>query len=170
VAELERHLGARLLHRSTRRIALTSIGESYLARARTILHELDEATALARQSQAEPRGVLRVMTPPSFAAQQVVRRLPPFHAVHPKITVEITAWPVEAPDDEHDITIVVSLSPLDGDFVARGSPARKCWRARRLLPGAARLAAAPAATGRAPHAAAAHAAARRQCHVRARRR
>lgn len=47
MAELERHLGARLLNRTTRRIALTDIGAAYLERARRILAELDDADALA---------------------------------------------------------------------------------------------------------------------------
>ncbi|MFN6997613.1 MAG: LysR family transcriptional regulator, partial [Aquincola tertiaricarbonis] len=51
VAELEGLLGARLLVRSTRRVALTPIGQAYLQRVRTILREVDEAAALASHGQ-----------------------------------------------------------------------------------------------------------------------
>jgi DNA-binding transcriptional LysR family regulator len=120
MSELEEHLGTRLLNRSTRRLALTSIGESYLDRARAILQNLDEATALARESHAAPRGTLRVVAPPYFAAHQLVRRLGDFHEAHPEVTVEVTtAWPVMQPDDQHDVTIIVAQPPLRGDFVAR---------------------------------------------------
>jgi DNA-binding transcriptional LysR family regulator len=120
VADLERHLGARLFHRSTRRVALTLIGERYLERTRAILRDIDDATALAREAQAEPSGALRVLAPPYFAAHQLVRRLPRFFAQHPQIWVDIdTAWPVEAPDEKHDLTIIVGRGRLDGDFVAR---------------------------------------------------
>jgi DNA-binding transcriptional LysR family regulator len=120
MAELEHHLGTRLLNRSTRRLALTSIGESYLERARAIVQNVDDATALARESHAAPRGPLRVVAPPYFAAHQLVRRLPDFHESHPDVTVEVTtAWPVTQPDEQHDVTIIVAQPPLRGDFVAR---------------------------------------------------
>jgi DNA-binding transcriptional LysR family regulator len=120
LAELERHLGARLLHRSTRRIALTSIGETYLQRARAILQDIDDANAMAREKQAQPSGPLRVLAPPYFAAHQLVPRLAAFHAGHGDVSVELaTAWPLEAPDEAHDVTIIATTAPLEGDFVAR---------------------------------------------------
>jgi len=120
VADLEQHLGARLLTRTTRRTALTQVGERYLGRVRRILHEVDEATALVRQEQTAPEGAVRVLAPPAFAAHQLARRLPRFHALHPRITVDVTAsGPVEAPGAEHDISIVVKQPALQGEFIAR---------------------------------------------------
>ena len=55
VADLEEHLGARLINRTTRRLALTDIGEAYLERARQILTEVEEAEALASTASSEPR-------------------------------------------------------------------------------------------------------------------
>ena len=57
VAELEEHLGTRLVNRTTRRLALTEIGESYLERARRILLDLDEADALAGSASTEASGL-----------------------------------------------------------------------------------------------------------------
>jgi DNA-binding transcriptional LysR family regulator len=120
VADLEEHLGARLINRTTRRLALTEIGERYLERARTILADIDDAAALASAAHAEPRGHVRVLCAPAFAVHQLAKRLPRFHAAYPLVTIEITAFgPVDTLDESHDITIMVARRELDGDFVAR---------------------------------------------------
>lgn len=121
VADLEEHLGARLINRTTRRLALTDIGEAYLERARQILTEVEEAEALASTASTEPRGHLRVLAPPAFATHQLAKLLPRFHRQYPKITIELSApGPVETVDENFDVTIInVGRQPLDGDFVAR---------------------------------------------------
>ena len=55
VADLEDHLGARLMNRTTRHLSLTDTGEAYLERVRRVLTEVDEAEALATASSSEPR-------------------------------------------------------------------------------------------------------------------
>lgn len=121
VADLEEHLGARLINRTTRRLALTDIGEAYLERARQILTEVEEAEALASTASTEPRGHLRVLAPPAFATHQLAKLLPKFHAQYPKITIELSApGPIETVDENFDVSIIsVGSRPLDGDFVAR---------------------------------------------------
>lgn len=120
IAELEAHLGARLMTRTTRSLALTDIGRHYLARARDILRDVDDATALVSAAHTEPRGHVRVFAPGAFAVQQLGPRLARFHAAHPKVTVELAIHDrVEVPDEGHDISIVVTREALDGDFVAR---------------------------------------------------
>jgi DNA-binding transcriptional LysR family regulator len=120
IAELESHLGARLMTRTTRSLALTDIGRHYLERARSILRDVDDASALVSAAHAEARGHVRVLAPGAFAVQQLGSRLGRFHAAHPQVTVEVTAADaVELPDEGHDISIVVAREPLDGDFVAR---------------------------------------------------
>lgn len=121
MAELERHLGARLLNRTTRRIALTDIGAVYLERARRILAELDDADALAGASTKQPRGVLRVLCPPAFAVHQLAQHLPRFRARYPLLNLEIAApGAVDAAHQGYDVSIVsVGQQPLEGDFVAR---------------------------------------------------
>jgi DNA-binding transcriptional LysR family regulator len=56
VADLEDHLGTRLLHRSTRRLSLTVAGETYLTRVRVILQDIDEADRLASAQTHELEG------------------------------------------------------------------------------------------------------------------
>lgn len=121
IAELEAHLGTRLLQRSTRRVALTEGGQSYLDAARRVLAALDEADAAAGASTAQPRGVLRVTSPAAFAVHQLVPLLPQLRALHPQLAVELTSpGPVDAADEAFDVTIVqLAQRPLQGDFVAR---------------------------------------------------
>jgi DNA-binding transcriptional LysR family regulator len=60
VQALDASLGARLLHRTTRRVGLTEIGHEYYERCSQVLHELDEADQIAGALQVTPRGRLRV--------------------------------------------------------------------------------------------------------------
>jgi DNA-binding transcriptional LysR family regulator len=120
VAELEDRLGARLLQRTTRRLALTEIGESYLERARRILIDIEEASALAGESARQPRGTLRLLAPPAFAVHQIAKHLPLFHQRYPDLQIELSApGPVETVDESFDVTIVGTRRALDGEFVAR---------------------------------------------------
>ena len=121
VADLEEHLGARLINRTTRRLALTDTGELYLDRVRHILAEVDEAEALATASSSQARGHLRVLCPPAFAVHQLAKHLPRFRALHPKVTVELSVpGPVETVDENFDVSIITEgRRPLDGGFVAR---------------------------------------------------
>lgn len=120
IADLEEHLGARLINRTTRRLALTDIGEAYLERARQILVEVEEAEALASAATSEPRGHLRVLATPAVAVHQLAKLLPRFHALYPQVTVEIAApGAVETVDENYDVSILSVRKPLDGEFVAR---------------------------------------------------
>ena len=121
VADLEEHLGARLINRTTRRLALTDIGEIYLERVKQILTEIDEAEALASAATSEPRGHVRVLVPPAFAVHQLAKHLPKFRAQYPRVTLELSSpGPVETVDENFDVSIIQVVRPLaDGDFVAR---------------------------------------------------
>lgn len=120
VAELEEHLGARLLNRTTRRLSLTEIGDAYLERARRILADVDEAAALAASATQEVRGLLRVLCPPAIAVHQLAKHLPRFHRDFPHVTLEITSpGPVDTVDDSYDLTIFLTREVPDGDFIAR---------------------------------------------------
>lgn len=120
VAELENHLGARLLNRTTRSVTLTEVGERYLERARAILIDVEEAEALASEGQREPRGHLRVLAPPALAVHQLAKHLPRFIARYPQVSLEISAsGPVESVDEGHDITLIGARELTPGDYVAR---------------------------------------------------
>ncbi len=120
VAELEEHLGARLMNRTTRRLALTEVGDDYLARVRQIIADVEQAETLAGAATAEPRGPLRLLVPPALAVHQLAKHLPRFHRLYPQVTVELhSPGPVETMDEAFDLTLLSSRKALDGDFVAR---------------------------------------------------
>lgn len=121
VADLEEHLGARLMNRTTRRLSLTDTGEAYLERVRNVLAQVDEAEALATASSVEPRGHLRVLCPPAFAVHQLAKRLKVFRDRYPRVSIELSSpGPVETVDENFDVTIVSEgARKLDGSFIAR---------------------------------------------------
>ena len=121
IGDLEQHLGARLLNRSSRSLALTDIGKAYLQRATQILAELEDADTLAGASTSAPQGVLRVLCPPAFAAHQLAKHLPRFVQQYPQIHLEIaTPSPVSVADENFDVSILsIGHQPMQGDFIAR---------------------------------------------------
>jgi len=120
VAELEDHLGARLLNRSTRSLSLTEVGEQYLEKLRGVLAVIDDAEAEAGAATREARGNLRLLCPPAVAVHQLAARLPLFRAKHPQVTLEISApGPVEDIDESFDISLISRRSAPDGNFIAR---------------------------------------------------
>jgi DNA-binding transcriptional LysR family regulator len=121
VADLEEHLGARLMNRTTRRLSLTDTGESYLDRVRHVLTEVDEAEALATASSSEPRGHLRVLCSPAFAVHQLAKHLKVFRDRYPQVTLELSVpGPVESVDENFDVSILTEgRRPLEGGFIAR---------------------------------------------------
>lgn len=90
VADLERHLGVRLLQRTTRRLNLTDPGAQYFERCRRILADVDEAETQAAGADAQLRGPLRLSLPHSFGLRYVAPLLPAFCARHPDLRLEVT--------------------------------------------------------------------------------
>lgn len=89
VGELERHLGARLLQRSTRRLSLTETGGGYYERCRQILGDVDEAEELARGAEANPRGLLRLSVPHTFGLRYLAPLVPGFCERYPDLELEV---------------------------------------------------------------------------------
>jgi DNA-binding transcriptional LysR family regulator len=89
IAELEKHLGAQLLQRSTRRLHLTEIGAGYYDRCRLILADVDEAEAMAATSESQPRGTLRISLPHSFGLRYVAPLIPEFCRRYPELQLEL---------------------------------------------------------------------------------
>jgi len=90
VQALEQHLGVQLLHRTTRRQALTDFGRAYVERAKSILQEMAQAEQLAAETRAVPMGRLRINAPVSFGMNTLAPRLPAYMLAHPQVEVELT--------------------------------------------------------------------------------
>jgi DNA-binding transcriptional LysR family regulator len=120
VADLEDHLGTRLLHRSTRRLSLSVAGETYLLRVRSILQDIDEADRLASSQTHELEGILRVLTPPVLATHVVAPLIAGFRKLYPKIllNVEVDSFK-EPPIEDYDITLLPTDAGFDADVIAR---------------------------------------------------
>jgi DNA-binding transcriptional LysR family regulator len=120
VADLEAHLGARLLQRTTRRMALTDAGEAYLTRVRAILQDIDDAEAVVSAQNQEMRGVLRIQAPPVLAVHVLAPVIAGFRALHPGVVLDID---VDAPNDprleDHDITLLATNVDFDAAIIAR---------------------------------------------------
>lgn len=120
VADLEQHLGARLLQRTTRRVSLTPAGEEYLARLKTILGEIDEADASVRGQAQELRGRLRILALPVVCTHMLAPAIVRFHEQHPEIQVELRSLDMaEPPLEDYDLTFINSGAALPADIVTR---------------------------------------------------
>jgi LysR family transcriptional regulator for bpeEF and oprC len=89
VAALEKHLGVRLLNRTTRRVSTTTEGADYLRRCRRILDEVQDAEETLRGSRSKPQGFLRVDVPVAFGRYLLLPALPEFTRRYPAIDLDI---------------------------------------------------------------------------------
>jgi DNA-binding transcriptional LysR family regulator len=89
IAALEARLGAKLFHRTTRRLSITEAGRSYLESSERILAEIEAADAAVAADRVEPRGMLRINAPVSFGTRQIAPLLAEFAARYPRTTVEL---------------------------------------------------------------------------------
>lgn len=90
IRAIEQRLGARLLHRTTRRQQLSDVGRLYYERCKHVLAELELADASASELQASPRGRLRLIAPISFGSHSLVPALAEYMDRHPEVDVELT--------------------------------------------------------------------------------
>ncbi|MBJ7311763.1 LysR family transcriptional regulator [Rugamonas sp. CCM 8940] len=121
VADLEQHLGARLLNRTTRRLSLTETGRHYLERVRSILGDIDDADAIASSAAQRPSGTLRIYCHPGFGRGQLAPLLPRFAAEQPDIVLDVTMSDrnVDLVEDGFDVGIYLGIQKIDPSMVAR---------------------------------------------------
>ena len=89
VADLESHLGARLRHRTTRRLAVTETGQAYYERCVQLLADVDEAESAAGAAAAAPSGRLKLTCPYNLLAQPIAPALAEFSRRHPQVGFEV---------------------------------------------------------------------------------
>ncbi|TFW05888.1 LysR family transcriptional regulator [Oxalobacteraceae bacterium OM1] len=121
IADLESHLGARLLNRTTRRLSLTETGQIYLDKARQILEMFDEADAVAGADAKQARGTLRIFAPTSFGQAQLSRILPEYMKSQPNVKVEVTLSDraVDIVQHGYDVGIFTDFQKFDSSMVVR---------------------------------------------------
>ena len=120
LVRMEAETGARLVERSTRRLALTDAGLLLQRHARRILDDVGEAEAALAGFVGVPRGTLRVSAPPSFAAGPLAPMLSEFLARYPdlRLVLSFDNQPIVQLPDDVDVAIRTGALP-DSDLVAR---------------------------------------------------
>lgn len=115
IAALETHFGERLLHRSSRKLALTDLGLNLLDHARGLAAGLEEVQALAQHRQAAPTGRLRVSLPSDIGGMVLPAMLARFAQAHPGITLEVDVSPRRVDLIAENFDLAVRFGPLPDD-------------------------------------------------------
>jgi DNA-binding transcriptional LysR family regulator len=118
VLELEKHLGARLIQRTTRKLSLTDVGRVYYEHCARISREADEADLAVQQMQATPRGVLRVTAPLSFRPPS--RIAAEFLKRYPDVRIEVVCTDRNVDLVAEGFDVAIRAGPLtDSSLIAR---------------------------------------------------
>jgi len=112
VAELEALLAVRLLHRTTRRLSLTSEGELYFAHCRELLALMADAEAEVGSRNNEASGELRLSVPVSFGERHLAPLWPAFLARHPKVALDVSLTDRTVDMVEEGIDVAVRIGKL----------------------------------------------------------
>ncbi|MBL8710573.1 MAG: LysR family transcriptional regulator [Rhodospirillaceae bacterium] len=121
VGELEAHLGATLIHRTTRRLSATEVGNAYFERCVRLLDEFEAADAEVRHLQAEPTGSLRLSVPNAFGVTQMAATINELSQRYPKLRLIIEASDrfVDLIDEGFDAAIRIRTELPDSSLIAR---------------------------------------------------
>jgi DNA-binding transcriptional LysR family regulator len=111
LAELERSLGGKLLHRSTRKLSLTEDGTAFLPRAQRIIRDIAEAAAGMAERRGTLSGPLRIAAPVSFGRLHLGPALYPFLQAHPgiQLTLDLDDRRIDVASSGHDAMIRIGL-------------------------------------------------------------
>ena len=114
IAELEVDLGVRLFNRSTRRIALTPEGESFLRRGETILLEIEELRNFAKMQHSSPSGKLVITSAVAFGTELLAPVLPLFQLRFPDVSLDVRVGSrtVDLIEEHVDVALRVGAGQL----------------------------------------------------------
>ncbi|WP_339429058.1 LysR family transcriptional regulator [Pseudomonas taetrolens] len=120
LAELEAWVGARLMHRTTRKLSLTTAGEETLPRCRQMLELADELQAAVTLPGDAPRGLLRISVSTSFGQAQLAAAVTDYVRLYPEVSVDLQMLDrtVNLVDERIDLAIRTSHE-LDPSLIAR---------------------------------------------------
>ncbi|MBP0597069.1 LysR family transcriptional regulator [Herbaspirillum sp. LeCh32-8] len=121
IADLEAHLGTRLLNRSTRRLSLTEAGQAYLDRVRLILAEIEDAEALVSLDTKKPTGTLSIYSHAGFGQSQLGELVSGYSQAYPEVVLDITLSDraVDLVEEGIDIGFFSSLQKVDASMIVR---------------------------------------------------
>lgn len=120
VRELEERVGARLLHRTTRKVSPTQDGEAFYERCQRLISDVEEAENLFRQNEAKPSGELRVNAPGRIGRLIIAPALPVFLDLYPRIDINLGITDRAVNLIEESVDCVLRVGPLsDSELIAR---------------------------------------------------
>ncbi|MBY0610561.1 MAG: LysR family transcriptional regulator [Beijerinckiaceae bacterium] len=120
VAALEAHLGAQLMHRTSRNLMLTEAGQAFYEAGVKLLSDLEAAEALVGVGQSRPSGLLRISLSAGFGRLHVVPQLPAFCSRYPDITVETLVSDRFVDLIEEGVDLAIRIGVLaDSTLIAR---------------------------------------------------
>ncbi|TFW10768.1 LysR family transcriptional regulator [Massilia arenosa] len=120
LAQLEQQLGARLLHRTTRQLALTQEGDAFLPKAVALLDAAEQASDSVGDASKAPHGLLRAAASVSFGRQHIVPALAAFLGAYPGIRLDLRLSDKIIDMAANGIDVAVRIGPLrDSSVVAR---------------------------------------------------
>ncbi len=113
VSALEKHLGAQLLERTTRRVSLTEAGRILLESCERILGEIDSASSAIEALSASPRGLLRVSAPVALSRGVLAPLLVAFGARYPQVMIQldVNTRPTDLLDGGYDLALLTGPPP-----------------------------------------------------------
>lgn len=89
IAALEKHLGSKLIHRTTRSLSLTTVGRAYLEKCRHILYLVEESETQILAQDATPNGPIKISLPLSYGKKVLVPWLLEFSQLYPEIELTL---------------------------------------------------------------------------------
>ena len=109
VSQLEDRLGARLLHRTTRKLALTELGNLYYQRCKQVIEDLDEIELAVSEYQQRATGLIKIGAPAQLGEMHIVPAVAAFLHEHPQLEVELNflSRNVDLIEDAYDVAIQV---------------------------------------------------------------
>jgi DNA-binding transcriptional LysR family regulator len=120
VRGLEERLGARLMQRTTRKLALTDVGAAYYAECAEALRRVDEAAEAASAAQCALSGALRVTLPTGLGLDWLAGPIASFVAAHPKLRVDVHYLDRQVDLVAEGMDLAIRAGPLlDSTFIAR---------------------------------------------------
>lgn len=120
LGELEAWVGARLLHRTTRKLSLTGAGEQLLGQCREMLAMAEAMQSVSRTDQAAPRGTLRIACSQSLAQAWLVHALNEFNRRYPQVSVDLLVGSQAVNLVEARIDLALRITnQLDPNLIAR---------------------------------------------------
>src|ERR1700712_2984102 len=116
---LEAEVGARLFHRSSRRVMLTDAGEQFLPRARNILAEMAQAKDALASINDDPRGLMTITAPPIFGPRHLAPAVASFLERYPMIAVDLHVSDTLVDLAEQRVDVAIRIGVLvDSDLLA----------------------------------------------------